>query len=124
LSLSPSKIGQISLNVKNLPRAVHFYKDVIGLKFLFEADNKAFFQCGDVRLMLSIPEKPEEEDTSSILYFDVKDIFASFQKFKELNITILAEPYKTTDLGDRELFLGFFKDTEGNTSALISERIK
>jgi len=43
-----SAIGQIALTVTNLPRALQFYRDTLGLKFLFEASNMAFFDCGGV----------------------------------------------------------------------------
>jgi catechol 2,3-dioxygenase-like lactoylglutathione lyase family enzyme len=58
-SASVSAIGQIALTVTDLPRAVAFYRDVLGLKFLFEAPNMAFFDCGGVRLMLTVSDTPE-----------------------------------------------------------------
>jgi len=52
-----SRIGQISMRALDLPRAVRFYRDVLGMKFLFEAPPRlAFFDCEGIRLMLSLPE--------------------------------------------------------------------
>jgi len=61
-----AQIGQIAIAMKDLPRAVAFYRDVLGLPFLFEAPPKlAFFDCAGVRLMLSEPEKPEFDHPAS-----------------------------------------------------------
>ena len=68
-----SAIGQIALTVTNLPRAVEFYRDTLGLKFLFDAANMAFFDCNGVRLMLTISEQPEST-YSSILYYKTENI--------------------------------------------------
>ncbi|MGH8285519.1 MAG: VOC family protein [Steroidobacteraceae bacterium] len=52
------KLSQVAINVKDLPRAVAFYRDVLGLKFLFEAPPQmVFFDCGGVRLMLLTEER-------------------------------------------------------------------
>src|SRR5215213_789695 len=73
-----SRIGQIAMTVENLPRAVSFYRDVLGLRFLFEAPPAmAFFDCGGVRLMMSLPEQAGAaagQRFSSILYYSVPDI--------------------------------------------------
>ena len=47
-------IGQIAIRARDLPAAVAFYRDVLGLEYLFEAGTLAFFMCGDVRLMLGV----------------------------------------------------------------------
>jgi len=62
------QIGQIAITVKDVERAVHFYRDALGMRFLFQAGGLAFFDCGGVRLMLSVPEKPEYNHPASILY--------------------------------------------------------
>src|SRR6185437_46053 len=64
------KIGQIAITVDDLPRARDFYQNTLGMKFLFEAGNLAFFKCGDIRLMLSTPDKPGTRG-GTILYFKV-----------------------------------------------------
>ena len=54
-----SSIGQISVNVHDIKKAIAFYRDTLGMKFLFEAGgHMAFFDCGGIRLMLSTLEKP------------------------------------------------------------------
>ena len=71
-----NQIGQIALNAEDLDRAVAFYRDVLGLAFLFSTGSLACFQCGEVRLMLSLPEQAGDERHSSILYYHVPDIQA------------------------------------------------
>ena len=67
-----SDIGQIGLTVSDLEKAVAFYRDTLGLKHLFSAPpGLAFFDVGNVRLMLSCPEKPDSERFTSALYFKV-----------------------------------------------------
>ena len=80
--LAIESIGQIAVNVKDVNRAVSFYKDVIGLPLLFESNGLAFFQCGETRLLLSLPEKEEFDYPSSILYFKVDKLPSTFMSMK------------------------------------------
>ena len=74
-----SRVGQIAVPVRDLDRAVAFYRDVLGLRFLFQAPpGLAFFDCGGVRLMLTLPEGPENARHSSVLYYLVDDIQAAW----------------------------------------------
>jgi methylmalonyl-CoA/ethylmalonyl-CoA epimerase len=74
-ALGLSAIGQIAVNAHDIPRAVRFYRDALGMRLLFEAPPKmAFFDCGSVRLMLSLPETSEYDHPGSVLYFRVDDI--------------------------------------------------
>jgi catechol 2,3-dioxygenase-like lactoylglutathione lyase family enzyme len=76
--LSSATIGQASINVHDVDQAVAFYRDTLGLRFLFQAGPKmAFFDCGGVRLMLAVPEKPEFDHPGSVFYFKVGDIQAA-----------------------------------------------
>src|SRR3954453_8021277 len=74
------RIGQIAVPVRDLDRAVAFYRDVLGLRLLFQAPpGLAFFECGDVRLMLSIPEMPDQAQPGSIIYYVVDDLAAAWR---------------------------------------------
>jgi methylmalonyl-CoA/ethylmalonyl-CoA epimerase len=115
-------IGQISVRVTDLPRAVAFYRDVLGLRFLFEAPPRlAFFDCDGVRLMLSPPERPELDHPGSILYFRVDDIAAAAATLEGKGVRFEDRPHKIASLGDHDLWMGFFRDSEGNLLALMSE---
>ena len=74
-TVSLSEIGQISVNVHDFDRAVAFYKETLGVKHLFTVPGRmAFFDCSGLRLMLAIPERPDLDHPSSILYFKVRTL--------------------------------------------------
>ena len=50
------KIGQIAITVTDLARARDFYLNTLGMRFLFDAGQMTFFQCGDIRLMIGTGE--------------------------------------------------------------------
>lgn len=116
-----SRLGQVSVNVHNLERAVSFYRDSLGLPLLFTTGSLGFFNCGGVRLMLSPPEKPEFDHPGSVLYFMVEDIKAAHQQLAAKNVQFEAEPHLIAKLPDHDLWMAFFRDTEGNLLALMSE---
>ena len=117
-----SRIGQIAINAHDVERAAAFYQDVLGLTVLFKAGpGLAFFDCGGVRLMLTRPEKPEFDHASSILYFAVPDIRAAHAKMKEQGVQFEDEPHLIARMPDHDLWMTFFRDTEGNLMGLMSE---
>jgi len=115
------ELGQIAVNVNRLDRAVKFYKENLGLEFLFQLPGMAFFNCAGVRLMLSLPEAGTERTGNSILYFRVADIDAKTQKLKERGTIFKAAPHRVARMEDHELWMAFFEDSEGNPMALMSE---
>ena len=116
-----SRIHQISMRAYDVGRAVRFYRDVLGLNFMFEAPPRlAFFDCAGVRLMLSSPE-PGFDHPGSILYFAVVDIGATRDLLASRGVAFRAEPHRIATLADREVWLAEFQDSEGNTLALMSE---
>lgn len=116
-----SRIYQISMRTHDVERAVRFYRDTLGLPFLFAAPPRlAFFDCNGVRLMLSTPE-PGFDHPGSILYFAVEDIGQMHETLRARGVAFRTKPHKIATLADRELWLAEFEDTEGNTLALMSE---
>lgn len=116
-----NSIGQIAVPAKDIDRAVSFYKDVLGLPLLFNTDTMAFFDCNGVRLLLSLPETEQFTNASSVLYFHVDDIHASYKELKEKGVPCTDEPHFIAKMGAMETWMVFFNDTEGNTHALMSE---
>ncbi len=117
-----SHIGQIAINAHDVERAAAFYRDSLGLKLLFQAGpGLAFFDCGGVRLMLTRPEKPEFDHPSSILYFAVPDIQAAYGTMKEKGVKFEDEPHMIARMPDHDLWMFFFRDSEGNLMGLMSE---
>ncbi len=116
-------IGQISMNAHDIPRALRFYRDVLGMRLLFEAPPKmAFFDCAGVRLMLSLPEGEEYDHAGSVLYFRVDDIDQAHAALTERGVTFKDQPHLIARMPDHELWMTFFKDSEGNTLALMAEK--
>ena len=120
-SSSILRIGQIAVPIKNVERAIEFYKEVLGLPLLFNTENMAFFDCNGQRLLLSLPETDEFANCSSVLYFQVEDIKKSVEKLIEKGVSFIDQPHVVAKMGNTETWMTFFKDTEGNTHALMSE---
>jgi methylmalonyl-CoA/ethylmalonyl-CoA epimerase len=121
LNLGITQIGQLAIPVQDLERAITFYRDRLGLPHLFTASGLAFFQCGEVRLMLSRPENAEADHPGSILYYKVADIQQAYAQLRAHQVDLIDEPHLIAKLPDHDLWLVFFRDTEGNTLALMSE---
>ncbi|HEX4075228.1 MAG TPA: VOC family protein [Candidatus Acidoferrales bacterium] len=119
--LGITRLGQVAINAYDVGRATAFYRDVLGLKFLFAAGQLAFFDCGGVRLMLDKAEDPEFVHPSSILYFSVPDIQAAHRRLLDAGVAIVGEPQIIAKMPDHDLWMGFFRDTEDNVMALMSE---
>ena len=120
--LSLSKIGQVSMTARDLDRAIAFYRDTLGLRFLFRAPPQlAFFDCDGVRLLLDVPEDKEFDHPGSILCFIVDDIREMHQELVSRGVAFRKDPHLIARLPDREVWMAFFDDTEGNTLALMSE---
>ncbi len=116
-----TRLGQIAINVHDIHRATAFYRDKLGLPLLFTAGQLAFFDCGGVRLMLTLPEKLEFDHPSSILYFQVPDIAAAHRQMLASGVHFEDEPHFIAKMPTHDLWMGFFRDTENNLLGLMSE---
>jgi len=121
MNIGISRIGQIAINAHDLDRATAFYRDKLGLPLLFAAGKLAFFDCGGVRLMLDVAEKPEFDHLSSILYFSVPDIAAAHRQMLASGVRFEDEPHVIAKMPDHDLWMTFFRDSEQNLLALMSE---
>lgn len=120
--LGLSTIGQISMNARDLDRAVRFYRDTLGIPFLFTAPpHLAFFDCGGMRLMVALPENKQFEHPGSTVYFTVENIGQMHETLVSRGVVFRQAPHLIARLPDREVWMAFFDDTEGNTLALMSE---
>src|SRR5262245_2816143 len=120
-----SQIGQIAMTVSDLPRSVGFYRDVLGMTFLFEAPpSLAFFDCGGIRLMMSLPEKAGSvagQQFNSVLYYTVADIQAAARELEARGVRFEAAPHVVARLPHADLWMGFFRDPDRNVLAIMSE---
>jgi methylmalonyl-CoA/ethylmalonyl-CoA epimerase len=114
-------VGQISIRTNDLPAAVAFYRDLLGLEFLFDAGPLAFFRCGEVRLMLTVPESDEFDHPSSTVYFRVDDLAAAFEELRDRGVPFDDEPHLIARMPDHELWMAFFRDPDRNLHGLMSE---
>ena len=115
-----SAIEQIAVNVHDLDRAVEFYRHKLGMKHLFSVPpNLAFFDCDGIRLMLSLPAKPEFDHPSSIIYFKVDDIQQAAQTLTGRGVNFEKQPAFVADMGTYDLWLAAFRDSENNLLALM-----
>ena len=118
----PHALGQVALVVHDVDRAVTFYRDAIGLSFLFQFPGLAFFSLGATRLMLSLPETPEFDHPGSILYLTVGDIEAAHARMAAAGVPFRDQPHVVHRAGGSELWMCFFADPDANVLALMLER--
>lgn len=116
-----SQIGQVAIVAHDTAAMAAFYRDKLGMKFLFQAGPLAFLDCGGIRLMLSPPEKPEFDHRASTLYFRVPEIHAAHATLKARGVAFEDEPHLVARLPDHDLWMCFFRDPEGNVFALMAE---
>ena len=116
-----SQIGQISIPVQDLEVAVEFYRDSLGMEFLFQVPNMAFFDCGGVRVLLAVPEEDDADRRSSIIYFKVEEIHTATDTLRERGVVITSDPHLIAEMPDHELWMSFFHDPDGNMLALMAE---
>ena len=119
-SFGLGQIGQIALTVNDIGRAVAFYRESLGMRFLFQVPNLAFLDCDGIRLMLSLPEKAAE-GSSSVIYFKVADIQQAFKTLASRGVSFEADPHLIAKMPDHELWMAFFRDPDQNLLALMSE---
>ena len=116
-------VGQVAVRAKELERAVAFYRDALGMRFLFRAPGAgAFFDCGGVRLMLGPAEDAATDHPASVLYYRVADIDAAHAGLRSRGVPFVDEPHLVARLPDHELWMAFFHDSEGNLAALMGEK--
>ncbi len=116
-------LGQIAQPVVDLARATAFYRGVLGLEFLLDVPRMAFFRLGDTRLMLAASED-EPRASGTILYLSVDDLESSCEGLEGRGVELDQDPTLVADMGDHELWMAFFKDSEGNQLALMAEKAK
>jgi predicted enzyme related to lactoylglutathione lyase len=121
--LSLGSIGQIANTVQDMPRAVAFYRDTLGIRQLPipAGPSLAFFDCEGVRLMLSLPEG-EFQHNGSVLYFKVADIHSAYAELQSRGVRFMGEAHLIARLPDHELWMAFFRDPDGNPLALMAEQ--
>ena len=115
-------LGQIAITVSDVAKATVFYRDVLGLRFLFAAGpNLAFLAAGSIRLMLSTPQGHGEIGKNSTLYFKVDDLPATYAAIVARGAKSERAPQLTAKLPDHDLWMAFLRDPDDNLVGLMSE---
>jgi predicted enzyme related to lactoylglutathione lyase len=123
MTASVSSIGQIAITVSDVSKALSFYRDILGLTFLFSPnENMAFLQAGDVRVMLSTPQGAGAVGKNSILYFKVQDIEKAHADFTSRGAASERAPQLAAKMPDHDLWIGFLRDPDGNLAGLMEEK--
>jgi methylmalonyl-CoA/ethylmalonyl-CoA epimerase len=122
MNLSDATIGQLMIPVEDLDRGVNFYRDTLGLPFLFTAPPQmAFFMCGGIRLLIGVLPAGQKAQRGSAVYFKVEDIQNVASTLKEEGVRFLSQPHSVHRSPSSELWLAEFVDPDGNQLALMSE---
>ena len=116
-------IGQIAITVSDVSQALVFYRDVLGLEFLFSpAPTLAFLRAGSVRIMLSTPQGAGAVGANSVLYFKVNEIENVFASIVERGAQLERPPQLAAQMPDHALWIGFVRDPDGNLVGLMAEK--
>ena len=114
------QIGQIRIQVTDVDRAVAFYRDQLGMDFLYAFPGMGFFDASGVRLMLVEPEGRAFGGESAI-YYRVDDIGQAVKTLESRGVTFDDQPHVVHKDPAYDLWMAFLKDPDGNVVALMSE---
>lgn len=122
MNLANAKVAQLLIPIEDFEKGVAFYRDILGVPFLFAAPPQmAFFNCGGVRLLVGVMPPGQKAQRGSAIYFQVPDIRAVYSSLKGSGVTFSAEPHVVNRTPKSELWLAEFTDPDGNQLALMSE---
>jgi methylmalonyl-CoA/ethylmalonyl-CoA epimerase len=121
MNLAHAKSGQLLIPVEDFEKGVAFYRDVLGIPFLFSAPPQmAFFNCGGIRLLVGVMPAGEKAQRGSAIYFRRRHPSGN-SELKSKGATFRAEPHVVHRMPKAELWLAEFSDPDGNQLALMSE---
>lgn len=116
------RIGQVAIPVSDVERSIAFYRDVLGMRFLFAAPpGLGFFDCGGVRLMLDAPAFAAGARAGGVVYFAVDDLDDAFATLSARGAAFEARPHLVATMADHELWMAFLRDPDGSLLGLMAE---
>lgn len=116
-------VTQIHLSVRDVDRSVAFYRDVLGVPFLFQVPGMpmAFFQSGQVRLYLGVPTSAEYT-SRGVVYFEVSDVDAEMARLAAAGVSFADRPHVVHRDVDHELWMVALADPDGHQLVLTERR--
>jgi methylmalonyl-CoA/ethylmalonyl-CoA epimerase len=122
MTASLGSLAQVAVTFHDVPGAVAWYRDVLGLPLMFETNGMAFFAMGDVRLMMTKPEQPEHDHPASVLYFKVPDIEAAYTALGARGAVFEDQPHVVGKMGNTEIWMCLLRDKERHLIGITEER--
>lgn len=122
MTVLPGSLAQVAVTFHDVPRAVAWYRDVLGLPLMFETNGMAFLAMGDVRLMMTAPEKPEFDHPASVLYFKVVKIDEAYASLESRGAEFEDKPHLIGKMGTTEIWMFFVRDPERHLIGITEER--
>jgi methylmalonyl-CoA/ethylmalonyl-CoA epimerase len=114
-------IGQILVPVSDVDRAVTFYRDTLGMRFLFQYPGMSFFECDGIRLLVGVPE-PGVSVGPVTIYYRVEDIEAAAAALASRGVAFDHPPHVVHRTESTALWMASLTDPDGNPVVLMSER--
>jgi predicted enzyme related to lactoylglutathione lyase len=116
-------IGQLHVSVSDLDESVRFYRDVLGLTHLFTVPGRpmAFFDAGNVRLYLGVPED-ERFRSRPVVYYRVADVEAALAEVTGRGARRISGAHLVNRDRDTELWMAFVADPDDTPVGLMEER--
>ncbi len=118
-SLAGRKLQQVALTCRDLERSKVFYRDTLGLTFMFEASNMLFFQLDGLRLMIGKEMAPDTPIGGSVVYFDAPDMDTIGPALEARGVKFPGPAQVVQRTATHELKLREFRDPDGNALALM-----
>ena len=116
---NPTHIAVISLWAEDVPAAVHFYRDIIGLQLLHNAHHKEpYFDVGGTYLTIlkgkPIPAQDAEPSHFPLIALTVDDLDSAVEHLRAHQVTLPWDVFEGT--GSRWIK---FYDSAGNLIELV-----
>ena len=117
-----AKLAQIALSTRDLPKAIAFYRDTLGLALMFEASGMAFFDAGGTRLMIGPAHHEGALQNNTYIYFDAGDWYETELALTTRGVKFERAAEVLQRAVGKEHALRFFKDPDGNALAIMGWR--
>jgi catechol 2,3-dioxygenase-like lactoylglutathione lyase family enzyme len=112
-----SQISAIMLGVRDLPQALAFYEEKLGLKVIMQEPQLALLQCGTVMLGLSrghVRAVPNVTGATEVV-FQVENVRAAHRDLTSKGVSFTTEPRQVTPTD----WVAHFRDIDGHLLSIF-----